>query len=85
MTASATSLVHGSNWVMNFLVALETPILLAKSSFGAYFLFGGCSLVTAIVCALCMPETKGKSLDEIEEAFRSRRMTGSGGFGKGFG
>ena len=82
--ASATSLAHSSNWVMNFFVALTTPILLAKSSFGAYFLFGGCSLVTAIVCALCMPETKGKSLDEIEEAFRSRRTTGSGGFARAF-
>ncbi|PKX89730.1 putative MFS sugar transporter [Aspergillus novofumigatus IBT 16806] len=57
--ASATGLAHGSNWVTNFLVALTTPILLSKSSFGAYFLFGG---------------TKGKSLDEIEEAFKSKSL-----------
>lgn len=68
--ASATSLAHGSNWIANFLVALTTPILLTKSSSGAYFLFGGCSIITVIICALYMPETKGKSLDEIEEAFR---------------
>lgn len=74
--ASATSLAHGSNWAANFLVALTTPILLARSSFGAYFLFGGCSLLTAVVCAMFMPETKGRSLDEIEEAFRGR-TTGS--------
>ncbi|MCJ1477007.1 hypothetical protein MMC13_005678 [Lambiella insularis] len=77
--ASATSLAHGSNWVTNFLVALATPILLAKSSFGAYFLFGGCTLVTAIVCALFMPETRGKSLDDIENAFK-RSSLGSRGF-----
>ena len=70
--ASATSLAHGSNWVANFLVALATPILLARSSFAAYFLFGGCALLTAIVCAAFMPETKGKSLDEIEDMFRFR-------------
>lgn len=70
--ASATSLAHGSNWVANFLVALTTPILLARSSFAAYFLFGGCALLTAIVCAAFMPETKGKSLDEIDEVFRFR-------------
>ncbi|PWY86877.1 beta and beta-prime subunits of DNA dependent RNA-polymerase [Aspergillus heteromorphus CBS 117.55] len=40
--AAATSLAHGSNWTTNFLVALTTPVLLSKSSFGAYFLFGGC-------------------------------------------
>lgn len=68
--ASATNLAHGSNWLANFLVALTTPILLAKSSYGAYFLFGSCTLFTAMVCFVFMPETKGKSLDEIEKAFR---------------
>ncbi|KAJ5293473.1 uncharacterized protein N7443_009426 [Penicillium atrosanguineum] len=70
--ASATTLGHSSNWIANFLVALTTPILLAKSSFGAYFLFGGCSIFTAIVCAAFMHETKGRSLDEIEEAFKHK-------------
>ncbi|KAF2638391.1 putative MFS sugar transporter [Massarina eburnea CBS 473.64] len=67
--ASATSLAHGSNWITNFLVALTTPILLDRSAFGAYFLFGGCTLLTAVVCFIWMPETKGKALDEISEAF----------------
>lgn len=71
--ASATSLAHGSNWATNFLVALTTPILLAKSSYGVYFLFGGCTVLTAIVCAVFMPETRGKSLEEVEEAFKQRK------------
>ena len=70
--ASATNLAYGSNWLANFLVALTTPILLAKSSFGAYFLFAGCTLLTSIVCFIFMAETKGKSLDEIEEAFQRK-------------
>ncbi|KAL9107076.1 MAG: hypothetical protein Q9187_008476, partial [Circinaria calcarea] len=77
--ASATSLAHGSNWMTNFLVALATPILLAKSSFGVYFLFGGCTLVTAAVCAVFMPETMGKSLDEIEDAFQGQKAEGGKG------
>ena len=77
--ASATNLAHGSNWLANFLVALTTPILLARSSFGAYFLFGGCTLLTAAVCFFAMPETKGRSLDEIEEAFR-KAGRGKGGW-----
>ncbi|EED23523.1 MFS sugar transporter, putative [Talaromyces stipitatus ATCC 10500] len=68
--AAATSLAHGSNWIANFLVALTTPMLLASSTFGAYFLFGGCSVLTAVVCAVFMPETRGRSLEEIEEAFK---------------
>ena len=68
--ASATNIAFGGNWVANFLVALTTPILLAKSSYGAYFLFGGCTLLTTLVCFLTMPETKGKSLEEIDEAYQ---------------
>lgn len=67
--ASATCLAHGSNWVANFFVALITPVLLANSSCAAYFLFGGCALVTAVVCLVWMPETKGKSLEEVEKCF----------------
>ncbi|KAK0630320.1 putative transporter [Bombardia bombarda] len=74
--ASATNIAHGSNWLSNFLVALVTPTLLAKSSFGAYFLFGGCTFVTAVVCWLFMPETRGKTLDEIEQAFQHSHVKG---------
>ncbi|KAH8691628.1 general substrate transporter [Talaromyces proteolyticus] len=72
--AVATSLAHGSNWAANFLVALTTPILLARSSFGIYFLFGGCALITTVICALSMPETKGRSLEEIDEVFKSKKF-----------
>ncbi|KAF2447908.1 MFS general substrate transporter [Karstenula rhodostoma CBS 690.94] len=67
--SSATNLAYGSNWLTNFLVALTTPVLLDRSSFGAYFLFGGCTLITAIVCMMWMPETQGKTPEEIEAAF----------------
>lgn len=68
--ASATTLAHSSNWIFNFFVALVTPVLLSKSNFGAYFLFGGCSIIGAAVAAIYMIETKGRSFNEIEEAFQ---------------
>ncbi|KAF2705733.1 general substrate transporter [Pleomassaria siparia CBS 279.74] len=74
--ATATSMAHGSNWLSNFLVALVTPTLLAKTSYGAYFLFGSCLFLTAVVCMVFMPETRGRSLDEIEEAFHKSRVGG---------
>ncbi|OCL10064.1 general substrate transporter, partial [Glonium stellatum] len=46
--AKATALAHGCNWVCNFFVAFICPVLLAKSSFGLYFLFGGCTAVTTV-------------------------------------
>lgn len=46
-----------------------TPILLDKSAYGAYFLFGGLALGTVLVLAAYMPETRGRSLESIQEAF----------------
>jgi hypothetical protein len=51
-------------------VALITPILLSASAFGAYFLFGGLALFTVCVLALQMPETRGRSLESIQDAFQ---------------
>jgi MFS family permease len=78
--ATATSMAHGSNWICNFIVALVTPTLLAKTAYGAYFLFGGCTFLTAIICIIYMPETRGKSLNEIEQTFqRSREKSRANG------
>ncbi|KAJ5953541.1 hypothetical protein N7454_000437 [Penicillium verhagenii] len=77
--AATATLAHSSNWLANFVVALVTPILLAKSSYGAYFLFGGCSIATAGVAAVFMHETKGKSLEEIEETFKPKSAKKSSG------
>lgn len=67
--APATSFAQTSNWAVNFLVALTTPIFLAHSSFGVYFLFGGASFLTVAVCAVKMPETREKTLEEIQKSF----------------
>jgi hypothetical protein len=53
----------------NWLVAFATPIFLAKSAYGAYFLFGTIALLTMIVLATCMRETRGQSLEDIQVLF----------------
>lgn len=63
----------------NWLVALMTPILLDASAFGAYFLFGGLALFTAGVLAAYMPETRGRSLEDIQQAFQRPALSGGGG------
>lgn len=57
----------------NYIVALVTPVLLDKSSFGAYYLFAGCSLATTIMVILFMGETKGYSLEEIEKRHKDEK------------
>ncbi|KAJ9322275.1 hypothetical protein DTO027B5_6256 [Paecilomyces variotii] len=74
--ASATTLAHSSNWVCNFTVALVTPVLLAKSNFGVYFLFGGCCAITVVVSILFMHETRGRTFTQIDEAFKGSSAKG---------
>ncbi|KAH8595673.1 general substrate transporter [Bisporella sp. PMI_857] len=67
--AAANCIAQGLGFFTNWLVAILTPILLDKSAFGAYFLFGGLALGTTAVLAEYMPETRGRSLENIQEAF----------------
>lgn len=75
--AGAASLSLSANWIVNWIIAFTTPILLSKSSYGVYFLFGGCTLFTSVVCMFAMPETRGRSLEEIQESFGDRRKRGT--------
>ncbi|KAA8569810.1 hypothetical protein MFRU_064g00180 [Monilinia fructicola] len=68
--AGATSLSLSANWLVNWVIAFTTPILLSKSASGCYWLWGGSALVTVIVAFFWMPETMGKSLEEIDASFR---------------
>jgi len=68
--SSANAAAQGLGFFTNWLVAILTPIFLANSSFGAYFIFGGFSLSTMLVLWAYMPETRGQSLEAIEEAFK---------------
>ncbi|KAG8968309.1 hypothetical protein FRC03_007965 [Tulasnella sp. 419] len=70
--AIASSLSHSANWIVNLCVALTTPLFLAKSPSGPYFLFGACLLITTIVCMLFVPETLGRSLNDIDAVWDAR-------------
>ncbi|KAI0410510.1 general substrate transporter [Xylaria grammica] len=67
--AAATCVAQGLGFFTNWLVAILAPILLDASSSAAYFLFGGLALSTVIVLAAYMPETRGRTLEDIQEAF----------------
>ncbi|KAH7334576.1 hypothetical protein B0J17DRAFT_770897 [Rhizoctonia solani] len=70
--ATASSLAHSSNWLCNLAVALTTPLFLSRSASGPYFMFGACLLLTSVVCMIWMPETLGKSLQEVDEVWETR-------------
>ncbi|KAF8862988.1 general substrate transporter [Acephala macrosclerotiorum] len=72
--AGASSLALSANWMVNWIIAFTTPIFLAHSSFGVYFLFGSTTLLTVVVCIFWMPETRGRTLEDIDASFRRRHL-----------
>ncbi|KAL0944615.1 MFS sugar transporter [Colletotrichum truncatum] len=75
--SSASSLAQSANWFANYVVALITPVLISKSTFGAYYLFAGCSLFCTVVVAVVMTETRGHSLEAIERRYNEKKVTAS--------
>lgn len=69
---SAASLATAFNWSCTFVVTKTFTNMKNLIGFGgAFWLFGSICLVSMIFVVLCVPETQGKSLEDIE-----RNMTG---------
>ncbi|APH56917.1 Sugar transporter [Granulibacter bethesdensis] len=61
-------------WLANFLVALAFPPLIATIGVPMTFLiFVGCGICSILFTRLYIPETAGRSLEDIEELFHSAR------------
>ena len=66
----ASALATGLNWTCAFLVTLGfLPLENAISSQGIFWLFAGVCCTGTVAMFFFMPETKGKSLEEIERFF----------------
>lgn len=63
------ALIDNDEQLTNFLTAFITPIFLARSSSGPYFLFAVLTTTTLAVLWLWMPETRARSLESIQETF----------------
>jgi SP family arabinose:H+ symporter-like MFS transporter len=60
-------------WIAIFVVAQTFPML--KHSVGltvTYFIYSGCSLISFLFVVLVLPETKGKTLEQIEAYWHHR-------------
>jgi sugar porter (SP) family MFS transporter len=62
-----------TNWFFNFLVSVTFLALIdLLTEVGAFWLYGGIGLVTLWFCWKFVPETKGKSLEQVDAIFERR-------------
>jgi sugar porter (SP) family MFS transporter len=78
MRGSAMSIAALCNWGSNFIVALIFPVLLATfGGAGSFWLFAVLGIVAWIFVYFMVPETKGRTLEEIEADLRGTGVTAS--------
>ncbi|CEI95396.1 hypothetical protein RMCBS344292_09585 [Rhizopus microsporus] len=66
--AKGLSLTYAISWAGSILITYTIPYLLLYSISGVYFFFGACSILN-FIGVWFIPETKGKSLEEIDAMF----------------
>jgi hypothetical protein len=67
--AKAVSLATASNWTWNCALAFAVPPLLQKINWKMYMIFATFNGLALIHMFLTAPETKGKTLEEMDEVF----------------
>ncbi|KAI4741599.1 putative MFS monosaccharide transporter [Aureobasidium sp. EXF-12298] len=69
MRAKGVSLGGSANWLNNFAVGISTSPFINTSQFGAFIFFGCVTVVAALWVYFLLPETKGLTLEEMDELF----------------
>ncbi len=62
-------------WVTNAIISLSFPSLVASLGFGTFLLFAFVAALALLFIAVAVPETRGRTLEELEEQFVKRYNT----------
>ncbi|KAL4994353.1 general substrate transporter, partial [Aspergillus recurvatus] len=67
--SSGVALAVASQWASNLVWSFATPYILRDVGANTFLLFGGVCVVVAGFVGLCVPETRGLSLEEVQGLF----------------
>lgn len=70
--AKGLSLTYAISWAGSIVITYCTPFFMAYTVSGVYLFFGACSILTFIGIVF-IPETKGKTLEEIDFMFEDHK------------
>ena len=67
--AKGVALSTATVWLCNFIVGVITPSMIAQAGFGTYAFFACFCFLSGVWALLLVPETMGKTLEELDEVF----------------
>lgn len=68
----AVSIATMALWISNFIVVQNFPWMVEKIGGGSFYVFSVVCLITFLFIFNMMPETKGKTLEEIEQMWKNK-------------
>lgn len=68
--AKGVALSTATVWLCNFIVGVATPPMLEDLGFGTYVFFGSFCIASGFWAIFLVPETKGKTLEQMDEVFK---------------
>ena len=69
LRAKGVSIGASANWLNNFAVGMSTPSFVTAAPYGVYIFLGLMCVLGALYVLFFVPETKGRTLDEMDELF----------------
>ncbi|OJJ52555.1 hypothetical protein ASPSYDRAFT_706431 [Aspergillus sydowii CBS 593.65] len=67
--SKAISITTSATWMCNFIIGLVTPDMLDSISWGTYIFFAAFCLLALAFTFFCIPETRGKTLEDMDLIF----------------
>jgi uncharacterized membrane protein YgaE (UPF0421/DUF939 family) len=73
MRATINGISVGTFWALNVLIAEITPIAFNAISWRLFIIFAGLNAVMVVLVYFLIPETAGRSLEEVDQIFVSSK------------
>ncbi|KAK7515778.1 hypothetical protein IWZ03DRAFT_407275 [Phyllosticta citriasiana] len=67
--AKGVALSTATVWISNFIIGVIVPTMIEEAGFGTYVFFAIMCMLAAVWAFLLVRETKGKTLEQIDEVF----------------
>jgi sugar porter (SP) family MFS transporter len=64
-----------TQWLFQFVIARSTPYMISNIGYGTYLFFGSCTILMTIWAYFCVPETKGRTLESMDQLFGATTMS----------